>query len=722
MKRIHIRRFSALLLAALWTGAWACSSDDELTPVGLAKPCSLNSDCRTPLVCVFRLCHSQCQEDRDCAGEQRCVAGYDGKVCQLDGEIACDRDDDCPSRQVCGSDAECRDLCRTDTDCTDGQLCANSGECASSDPKKDRVDPDGNIQVDPFGAGGGAAMGGQGGEGGAGTSGSGGKGGAAGKGGSGGSGGMFGGTVDGPLSTEDCPESAEAPVLHQSEVLAEAATWSGLHRISGVLQVDAPLVLEPCTVIGLDARGSINVRAGGSLRALGTSGQAVTITSAKAAAAAGDWSNIVITDAALNDSLLEHTIIGYGGADTLKIDSGANAGLSHVFIHDTTGTAITATLNATLTAFDNVAVERAGDYPLKVHPHGVPAIDSITSKDSLHDEIGVVVDDQLDRATTWRKLDLPYHVLPGNNSVFRLRARLDIEAGVQLRMETSIEAQANGSIVTQGTATEPVTFTSSKSSPMAGDWPGIVFQAESSSDSALEHTLIEYAGARAISVRNGATVSLIDTTIRSPLGFGVVLDDGAVVSAFENVTVENAGDSAYQVCLDQVSLLGSLTSVDSVRDEIKVWQNAITTPSVWKNHGIPYRVISGETNTGPIQAELTIEAGVTIRMDPSQSFNVNTGGSVKAMGTADAPIVIESSSPSPGMGAWGRIAFAQTASTDSSFTHTTIKDGSSGVVTITDNQVTVAELVFSNNLTCDVDLNGTGALVVEGTCDYVACP
>jgi hypothetical protein len=718
MKRIHLRRFAALIVASLWAGAWACSSDDVLAPVGLAKPCSLNSDCRSPLVCVFRLCHSQCQEDRDCGGEQRCVAGYDGKVCQLDGEIACAGENDCPSHQVCGSDAECRDLCRKNADCTDGQLCANSGECASSDPEKDRVDPNGNIQVDPFGAGGGSSMGGQGGESAGGTSGG---GGTAGKGG-GGNGGTFGGVVDGPLSTEDCPETTEAAVLHETEVLAEATTWSGLHRVSGVLQVGAPLVLEPCTVIGLDARASISVRAGGSLRALGTSGKAVTITSAKAAAAAGDWSNIVITDAALNDSLFQHTIIGYGGLDTLRLDAGASAGLSHVFIHDTTGTAVAATSNVTLTAFDNVAVERAGDYPLKVHPHSVPAIESITSTDSLHDEIGVVVDDQVERATTWRKLALPYHVLPGNTSALRLRARLDIEAGVEIRMETSLEAQADGSIVTQGTADEPVTFRSSKSSPMAGDWPGIVFQAESSSDSALEHTLIEHAGAEAISVRNGATVSLIDTTIRSPLGVGVVLHDGAVVSAFENVTVEDAGDSAFQVCLDQVSLLGSLTSVDSVRDEIKVWQNDITKPSVWKNHGIPYRVISGETNTAPIQAELTIEAGVTIRMDPSQAWTVNTGGSVKTMGTMADPVVIESSSPSPGMGAWGRITVAQTASTDSSFTWTTIKDGSSGVLTITDNQVAASDLTFANNLTCDVKLNGTGELVVDGTPDYAACP
>jgi hypothetical protein len=734
MKRTHVRRFSALVLAALWGGAWACSSDDELAPVGLARPCSLNSDCRTPLVCVFRLCHAQCEEDRDCGGEQRCVAGYDGNVCQLDGEIACSSDGSCPARQVCGRDGECRDLCQKDADCTDGQLCANSGECASSDPTKDKVDPDGNILVDPFGAGGNPSLGGQGGEsgeaggsssgrggsGGAGTGGT-GDGGTAGKGGSAGGGGTFGGTVDGPLSTEDCPAPDGAPVVHTSEVVSEAVTWSGVHRVSGYLFLDAPLVLEPCTLIGFDAGAFVQVRTGGSLRALGTSGRAVTLTSAKPSPAAGDWNNIVIQDGAVNDSLFQHTIIAYSGVDTVKLNPGAVAGFSDVFIHDTTGTAIVAGLDTTLTSFDDVAVERAGEYPLKVPPLGVAQIASITSTDSLHDEIAIVTDGMIERATTWNRHDLPYRVLAGGLTNLRLRARLDIDAGTTLRMTNAIEVQTDGSLVTHGTSEDPVTFTSPRASPMGGDWPGIVFQADSSSDSLLEYTFVDYAGAEAIGVNNGATVSLNHVVIRAPLGLGVVLDDGAVVSGFDNVTVEDAGDSAFQVCSDQVGLLGSLTSTGSVRDEIKVWQNAITTPSSWKNHGIPYRVVSGSTNTAPIQAELTVEAGVTILIDSGQSWLVNTGGSLKVMGTMAEPVVIKSSAPVPAMGAWGRITVAATASADSSFAWTTISDGSSGALTITDSQVAASNVTFSNNLTCDVDLNGTGTFLDGGACVYTTC-
>jgi hypothetical protein len=74
------------------------------------------------------------------------------------------------------------------------------------------------------------------------------------------------------------------------------------------------------------------------------------------------------------------------------------------------------------------------------------------------------------------------------------------------------------------------------------------------------------------------------------------------------------------------------------------------------------------------------------------------------------------------MGAWGRITVAATASTDSSLAWTTISDGSAGVLTITDSQVAATNLTFSNNLTCDVDLNGTGAFLDGGACVYTACP
>jgi hypothetical protein len=162
--RFGLSRKTSRALFAGWVAtqlAWGCgdSTEERLTAAGLSESCSINTDCRDPLVCVFERCHEACEADRDCPPSQRCVLGpsEDLNVCQLPDEVDCVNDKDCPGEQVCGIDDECRDPCETDGDCTPTQICANSGECASTDPGRDSLDDEGNI----LGAGGQSGSGGQ---------------------------------------------------------------------------------------------------------------------------------------------------------------------------------------------------------------------------------------------------------------------------------------------------------------------------------------------------------------------------------------------------------------------------------------------------------------------------------------------------------------------------------------------------------------------------------
>ena len=60
-------RKSAACTIALLTGlVWsACSSDPPL-PLARTAGCTLNSDCSSPLACIFQRCHGVCTETRDC--------------------------------------------------------------------------------------------------------------------------------------------------------------------------------------------------------------------------------------------------------------------------------------------------------------------------------------------------------------------------------------------------------------------------------------------------------------------------------------------------------------------------------------------------------------------------------------------------------------------------------------------------------------------------------
>jgi hypothetical protein len=196
---IDAKAYRFVLLASLLLAACGSSKKEQMDVAKLAEPCSINSNCDSPLVCVFSHCHEQCEADRDCAAKERCIKGVNGHVCQLTAETKCTRDHDCSGDQLCGVDGQCRDACKTVDDCSGGQICAKSGECASTDPGKDTVDSDGNIVVVDSGS---AGMGGAAGKSGTGgTAGKSGAGGSAGKsgaggaagGGSGGSGGAAGG-------------------------------------------------------------------------------------------------------------------------------------------------------------------------------------------------------------------------------------------------------------------------------------------------------------------------------------------------------------------------------------------------------------------------------------------------------------------------------------------------------------------------------------------------
>ncbi len=112
----------------------------------LGDGCILDSECEGALICVHRVCHDICGENRDCPDGQRCVRGGPaGNVCQQAGMLLCVRDSDCPDGQTCAVDGECRDACREDVDCVVGHICVN-GSCATEDELVDgQLPPNGTL-------------------------------------------------------------------------------------------------------------------------------------------------------------------------------------------------------------------------------------------------------------------------------------------------------------------------------------------------------------------------------------------------------------------------------------------------------------------------------------------------------------------------------------------------------------------------------------------------
>ena len=125
---------SIVLVAAACFFACGTSRDATLA-AELAASCSINSDCETPLVCVFATCHVQCETTgADCTPRKLglCIeSDKPYKVCQNPDEEDCTHNSDCPGTEVCAVDDHCRDACTTAKDCAGDEACV-SGVCAES--------------------------------------------------------------------------------------------------------------------------------------------------------------------------------------------------------------------------------------------------------------------------------------------------------------------------------------------------------------------------------------------------------------------------------------------------------------------------------------------------------------------------------------------------------------------------------------------------------------
>jgi hypothetical protein len=161
LNRAFLRVFLLAAPLAASIGACSDSSEEEKKTVDLSAQCTINSECKDPLVCAFARCHAQCALARDCPPGQRCVFGdaedaAKAGVCQLEDERECEDDDDCQATQFCARDGECRDGCGDDDDCVDGYECTPSNACAADE----ELEPDGDIPYEPPGGGEGGAGGG----------------------------------------------------------------------------------------------------------------------------------------------------------------------------------------------------------------------------------------------------------------------------------------------------------------------------------------------------------------------------------------------------------------------------------------------------------------------------------------------------------------------------------------------------------------------------------
>lgn len=293
---------------------------------------------------------------------------------------------------------------------------------------------------------------------------------------------------------------------------------------------------------------------------------------------------------------------------------------------------------------------------------------------------------------------------------------LTIEAGATLTFEPGAEMtvgyQKAGMLIVKGTAEKPVLFTSTGAKNQAA-WRGIYLY-EHADGSMISGLHLEYAGEgiRGPIYVLAEDVSIEDSVIRDCLDVPVHVSQGGRLSSFSGNRLERVSAPAMLLPPSSVPAVAS-DNVFPADSAIHVLTGIVRERVRWNNPGIPYIIgglleIAGEEDE--LEALLELTPGTTLKFDEDAYINVGyyRPGSIRAEGTAEAPIVftsLEIQRP----GAWRGINLYKNAS--GSFAHAVFEYGSRRV----DWGVLFANSRAALSVQDSVFRRNAGGVVLEGS-------
>ncbi len=423
------------------------------------------------------------------------------------------------------------------------------------------------------------------------------------------------------------------------------------------------LTLEPGVELRFD--GSYTISANGDLVADGTPEEPIVFTSNETTPAAGDWRGIV-THSGSTGSILENCLVSYGGdasgSAMIFWASTSNVFQNNTFSHGTGGC-----LNVTQpgSVIDSNTITDFNGNGIGISTTTAGITDNIISNCNGY---GIFVDtvnalapitgNQINDCSSYpifgfgvlhgntgsgngvSAILLPYHNLSGTLSLnndwiyasfgFEINEgeTLTIEPGNVLKMLAGT-IKIHGTLVAEGTETDPIVFTSAQddtfggdtyhdggvTSPSPGDWNGI-YAYSIGQDSVLEHCVVQYGGS---------------------VNFGFMIYWDSIPCDFRNNTFRHGSGS----CLT-ISTPGSVFSNNTISD---FNGNGVTIASP---QTITNNTISNCNANGIAMTDINISALVTgneisnCTLYPIRGFGVMHGntGSGNGISAIDLPLEI----------------------------------------------------------------------------------
>lgn len=488
-------------------------------------------------------------------------------------------------------------------------------------------------------------------------------------------GGLFAGCEGLLPGEEDDEEEVPTNIITSSNNQVTTPTvWEtgSLKVIDCILYVNAPLTIEPGCILQFTEKGGMEIgfEQSAALIANGTPDKPILFTTTPTAMGqAGAWyglrfgSNNVIAATVLSNCIFE----GAGKNAQPVIDVvNTKLAMDSCIVRNGAGMGIRLSGETSgFTRFEYNTLSNCSDYLLHGSIQSLLGIDpSNVFTTTVNKAIGLT-GGYMTSTGTLKCLSAPYTVL---GTIRVDNAELTIEPGCTLKFsnETSLEigGSQHAALIAEGTSEQSIHFTSASASPQPGDWNGICFFRNNSSNrSILKHVELSYGGRangtfEAVIEANSG-FKMIHCTIRDCKNFGVIFDE---YSGFTECT----GNNVYDCEKDPIFISASYTHTIGAENIIEaapgmgihVSGGTIDKNVTWLKQTMPY-IIEGniyvETSTGT--ASLTLSPGCDLRFMAGGCLEINHNAKLVAIGTEQDSIYFTSNAQTKSPGDWGNIVF-----------------------------------------------------------------
>ncbi len=254
---------------------------------------------------------------------------------------------------------------------------------------------------------------------------------------------------------------------------------------SQVVASDATLTVDPGVEVRFDQHTGLEVD--GTLKALGATTQPITFTSTSLTPTPGWWSGISFR---YGTGALDYVTIEYGGYNQPGTVDAYNSvvTVTHSLIRNGSQDGVHGWSGGLVHVADSRITGNAG-YALNYADGSLdPQLSNLTVTDNGTNAIAFGPGD-LTGARLWKNLGIPYIML--GTQVIESDATLTVDPGVQVRFDQHTRLEVAGTLKALGTASQPITFTSTSLTPTPGWWSGISFRYGTG---VLDYVTIEYGG------------------------------------------------------------------------------------------------------------------------------------------------------------------------------------------------------------------------------------